>query len=310
MSDFASRPSSALSVSRRKKRWADHGSLPALILFIPPAFVLFAVFVIMPMINAAAFSFYDWNGYGPLVDFVGVDNYDDVLTHRKFGFAVRNSLMIIGVSLFIQLPLAMWAALALIEKAWSISVIRVLFFLPYMLAEVAAGLIWKFTYDGDYGMLAVVGDLIGTEMPYVLGDKSWVMPAILLVIIWKYFGFHMMIYIAGLQSIPSEVIEAARLDGVSRGKIMWFIKIPMIKSSIAISVFFSIIGALQLFDLIIPLSGGGPSHVSHTIVSFLYNFGIIHMKLGFGGAVSVLLFAACVVVTLLYRKFVFAKLED
>ena len=181
MSDVATTSSSVHSKRQRKKRWADHGSLPALILFIPPALILFAVFVIMPMINAASFSFYDWNGYGPLVDFVGVENYDDVLTHRKFGFAVRNSLLIIGVSLFIQLPLAMWAALALIEKAWRISVIRVLFFLPYMLAEVAAGLIWKFTYDGDYGMLAVVGDLTGTEMPYVLGDKAWVMPAILLV---------------------------------------------------------------------------------------------------------------------------------
>lgn len=136
------------------------------------------------------------------------------------------------------------------------------------------------------------------------------MPAIMLVIVWKYFGFHMMIYIAGLQSISSEVIEAARLDGVSRGKIMWYVKIPMIKSSIIISVFFAIIGGLQTFDLIIPLTNGGPSHTSHTIVSFLYQFGILRMKLGFGGAVSVILFIACVVVTLIYRRFVFSLDKD
>ncbi|MGR3661828.1 MAG: carbohydrate ABC transporter permease [Paracoccaceae bacterium] len=293
-----------------KKRWADRGSMSTLLIFLPPSLILFLVFVIMPMVDAATFSFYKWNGYGSLENFVGFDNYDKVLTHRKFGIAIRNSLLIIGVSLFIQLPLAMWAALALIEKHWKVSVIRVLFFLPYMLAEVAAGLIWKFTYDGDFGLLPRIGEMVGVATPYVLGDRFWVMPAIMLVIVWKYFGFHMMIYIAGLQSIPSEVIEAARLDGVSRGKIMWHIKIPMIKSSIAISVFFAIIGALQLFDLIIPLTNGGPSHTSHTIVSFLYQFGILRMKLGFGGAVSVILFIACVTVTIVYRKLVFSRLED
>ena len=140
------------------------------------------------------------------------------------------------------------------------------------------------------------------HMPFVLADKFWVMPAIMLVITWKYFGFHMMIYIAGLQSIPNEVIEAARLDGVRKWQIVRHIKLPMIRSAIVISVFFAITGALQLFDLIIPLTNGGPSHSSHTIVTFLYQFGILRMKLGFGGAVSVLLFIACVIVALAYRR--------
>jgi raffinose/stachyose/melibiose transport system permease protein len=146
-------------------------------------------------------------------------------------------------------------------------------------------------------------------MPFVLGDKAWVIPAIMLVITWKYFGFHMMIYIAGLQSIPSEVIEAARLDGVRKWQIVRHIKLPMVRSAIVISVFFAITGALQLFDIILPLSGGGPSHSSHTIVSFLYQFGILRMKLGFGGAVSVILFIACVGVALIYRRVLF-KVEQ
>jgi raffinose/stachyose/melibiose transport system permease protein len=115
----------------------------------------------------------------------------------------------------------------------------------------------------------------------------------------------MMIYIAGLQSIPNEVIEAARLDGVKKWQIVRHIKIPMIRSAIVISVFFAITGALQLFDIIIPLTGGGPSHTSHSIVTFLYQFGILRMKIGFGGAVSVLLFIACVAVALVYRRVLF-----
>ena len=149
------------------------------------------------------------------------------------------------------------------------------------------------------------GDTFGFETPFILADKFWVIPAIMLVITWKYFGFHMMIFIAGLQSIPGEVIEAARLDGVKKWQIVRHIKLPMVRSAIVISVFFAITGALQLFDIIIPLTNGGPSHSSHTIVTFLYQFGILRMNLGFGGAVSVLLFIACVVVALAYRRILF-----
>lgn len=305
MTSLATADNAGASALPRRRRYVERKSLVPLLLFLPPALILFTLFVVLPMVDAATFSFFDWNGYGPITDFVGLENYADVLTHRNFGTAVRNSLIVVAVSLLIQLPLAMWCAIALSERSISINVMRTLFFLPFMLAEVAAGLIWKFVYDGNYGLLPAIGGAIGVDMPFVLGDKFWVIPAIMLVITWKYFGFHMMIFIAGLQSIPNEVIEAARLDGVKRWQIVRHIKIPMIRSAIVISVFFAITGALQLFDLIIPLSNGGPSHSSHTIVTFLYQFGILRMKLGFGGAVSVLLFIACVVVALAYRRILF-----
>ena len=274
----------------------------ALLVFLPATVLMFSVFVILPMVNAVTFSFYDWNGFGPKTDFVGLENYEDVLTHRHFPTAVRNSLIILAASLLIQLPLAMWVSVALIEKSAGVTLLRVLFFIPFMLAEVAAGLIWRFVFDGDYGILPAIGDGLGAELPYVLGDKVWVMPAIVLVVVWKYFGFHMMIYIAALQSISKEVIEAARLDGVSKWQIILFVKIPMIKSAIIVSVFLAVIGALQLFDLIFPLTKGGPANSSNTIVSFLYQFGITRMKLGFGGAVSVILFIGCVVTTLIFQR--------
>ena len=290
---------------RRRRRYMDRKSLVPLLILIPPSLVLFVLFVVLPMIDAGTYSFFQWTGYGPITNFVGLDNYVDVLTHRNFGTAVRNSLIVVAASLLIQLPLAMWVALALSERGRVVSWMRALFFLPYMLAEIAAGLIWKFVYDGNYGLVPQIGDALNTKLPFVLADKLWVIPAIMLVIVWKYFGFHMMIYIAGLQSIPGEVIEAARLDGVKRWQIVRHIQIPMIRSAIVISVFFAITGALQLFDLIIPLSNGGPSHSSHTIVTFLYQFGILRMNLGFGGAVSVLLFIACVIVALAYRRVLF-----
>jgi len=274
----------------------------ALLVFLPVPVLLFTIFVVLPMINAMTFSFYDWNGFGPKSDFAGFENYADVLTHRRFPTAIRNSLIVIFASVFIQLPLAMWVSLALLKKSSSVNILRALFFVPFMLAEIAAGLIWRFVYDGDYGLLPSVGNMVGVEFPHLLADKFWVMPAVMFVIVWKYFGFHMMIYIAALQSISKEVIEAARLDGVSNWRINLFVKIPMIRSAIFVSLFFAIIGSLQLFDLIFPLTGGGPNHSSHTIVSFLYQFGITRMKIGFGGAVSVILFITCVVTTLLFQR--------
>ncbi|MBU1176241.1 MAG: sugar ABC transporter permease [Alphaproteobacteria bacterium] len=292
-----------------RRRFGDPKSLAAVAILVTPALVLFVIFVLWPLFNAFLFSFYKWNGYGPLEQLVGVDNYADVVDHRAFPLALRNTVIIAIASLLIQLPLALWVALALYQKAWFVSIFRTIFFLPYMLGEVAAGLIWKFVYDGNYGLLPVVGDALHTDMPFLLADRFWVIPAIILVIVWKYFGFHMMIYIAGLQSIPNEVIEAARLDGVSKWKIMWFVKIPMLRSSIVISVFFAIVGSLQLFDIILPLTGGGPGNASHTLVSFLYYFGILRMKIGFGGAMSVILFVLCVGVTIIYRRLLFARAD-
>lgn len=305
MASITTAAAAGAGVAVRRRRYMDRKSLLPLLLFLPPSLILFTVFVVLPMIDAGTFSFFEWNGYGPITNFVGLENYADVINHRNFGTAVRNSLIVVAVSLLIQLPLAMWCAIALSERSVGINILRTIFFLPFMLAEVAAGLIWKFVYDGNYGLLPILGDALGTKMPFVLADKFWVIPAIMLVITWKYFGFHMMIFIAGLQSIPNEVVEAARLDGVKKWHIVRHIKIPMIRSAIVVSVFFAITGALQLFDIIIPLTNGGPSHSSHTIVTFLYQFGILRMKLGFGGAVSVLLFIACVIVALAYRRILF-----
>jgi len=281
----------------------------ALLLFLPATLILFSWLVVLPIVDALSFSFFDWNGYGPKTEFVGTENYADVLTHRHFPTALRNTGLVIAASLLLQLPLALWCALGLVETSWFSTVVRALFFLPYMLAEIAAGLIWRFVYDGENGLMPVIGDAVGADLPFLLGDRFWVMPALLVVVVWKYFGFHMMIYIAALQAIPKEVIEAARLDGVSKWRIVWYIKLPMIRSAIMITVFFAVTGALQLFDLIFSLTGGGPSHSSHTIVSFLYQFGITRMKLGFGGAVSVILFLACVAVTLVYQQLLKAQEE-
>ncbi|MDO8360992.1 MAG: sugar ABC transporter permease [Devosia sp.] len=303
MASVATGADIATSVGTRRRRYMERKSLLALLLFLPPALILFTLFIVLPMVDAATFSFFDWNGYGPITDFVGFENYADVLTHRNFGTAVRNSLIVVAVSLVIQLPLAMWCAIALSERGVHINVLRTLFFLPFMLAEVAAGLIWKFVYDGNYGLLPAIGDGIGVDMPFVLGDKLWVIPAIMLVITWKYFGFHMMIYIAGLQSIPNHVYEVASLDGASPTRTFWSITMPLLRPVLVLVLVVTVIGSFQVFDTVAVTTGGGPINASRVIQMYIYQKAFGESDFGYASALSVILFVILALVAFIQMKF-------
>jgi raffinose/stachyose/melibiose transport system permease protein len=278
------------------------GRLATIILFLPPALVLFTLFVALPIAEAGWYSAFNWNGFGRPTNWVGLDNYRFVFESRAFGLAFRNNILIILVSLLVQLPLALTLALTLAEKFRGAVSLRILFFLPYVLAEIANGLISSFVYDGNYGLLASIWRLFGAEAPHLLASPQTSMLAILIVIVWKYFGFHMMLYIAALQGIDRSLIEAARIDGASRFELLRYVVIPLLYPTIRLSVFFSVVGSLQLFDLVMPLTRGGPADSSNTLVSFLYNFGVMRMRVGFGSAVGVILFCICVTFAFTYKR--------
>lgn len=273
-----------------------------LVFFMLPALVLFTIFVILPMLGAFQYSVFKWGGYGPVQDFVATKNYEYLLTNKIFWNSVVNSLKVVAVSLLVQLPLALILAIFIAERKPSNTAFRMIFFVPFILAEVAAGLIWSFMFDGDYGLVASITNSLGLSSYFILADRDFAFYAIMIVIVWKYFGFHMIIYIAGLQNIPNELIEAAIIDGASPGQIVRHIKIPLLRPAITVSVFFSVIGALQLFDMIIPLTNGGPSNMTHTMVTFLYTFGLQRMNIGFGSAVGIVLFIFCTIFAFTYRN--------
>jgi raffinose/stachyose/melibiose transport system permease protein len=282
-------------------RSAQSGLLTAII-FLPPALVLFTVFVVLPIGEAAWYSLYNWNGMGGLDRFVGFDNYLQVLGHSVFQRAFVNNLLIIAVSLILQLPLALAMAILLSERLVGSVTFRMIFFLPYVLADVAAGLIWRFMFDGDFGPISHVAQALGFPPLYLLADRDLAITTVLTVVVWKYFGFHMMLYIAGLQSIDRNLYEAAAIDGASAWQRFRYVTVPQLAPMIRLSIFFSLVGALQLFDMIVPLTGGGPLNATHTMVSFLYSFGVGRMRVGFGSAIGVILFITCVVVAFGYKR--------
>jgi raffinose/stachyose/melibiose transport system permease protein len=276
----------------------------AAILLLPPALLLFTLFVVLPVGQAAWYSFFRWDGFGSPTDFVGWRNYEEVFASPVFHTALSNNALIIVVSLLVQLPLAVAVALVLVERVPGAPIFRLVYFLPYVLAEIAAGLIWRFVYDGDAGLVAQGARALGQEPPWVLAEPGLAQGAILTVITWKYFGFHMMLFIAGLQGIDRDLYAAARVDGATRWQVLRFIQLPLLVPTIKLSVFFAVLGSLQLFDLIMPLTGGGPSDSTQTMVSFLYSHGITRMRVGFGSAIGVVLFVMCLAFAFGYQRWV------
>ena len=278
---------------------------PVLILFLPPALLLFTILVVLPIGEAGWYSFFDWSGYGLPTNFIGWRNFELIARYPAFRTALFNNLLIIAVSLLVQLPFALWLATLVSTRIRGALTFRMIFFLPYVLADVAAGLIWRFMYDGDYGLVAAIAHALGLQAPYPLADPAWAMYAILVVIVWKYFGFHMMLFIAGLQGIDRSLYEAADIDGAGRIQRFRSITLPLLVPTIRLSVFFSVIGSLQLFDMIMPLTKGGPADSTQTLVTFLYSYGIMRMRVGFGSAVGVVLFAICVIFAFSYKRLAF-----
>ena len=277
-------------------------SWAVVVIFLPPALLLFTVFVALPMAEAAWYGFYNWNGYGRPDRFIGLKNYGYIFGNPVFGRALLNNGLVIAVSLFIQLPLALAVALAIAGRVTGAVAFRMIFFLPYVLADVGAGLIWRYMFDGDYGLAAAVAGGLGLQPVYLLASKDWAFTAVLVVIVWKYFGFYMMLYVAGLQSMDKSLLEAAEMDGAGPFQRFRHITLPLLGPMIRLSIFFSVVGSLQLFDIIVPLTGGGPFDTTHTMVSFLYYFGITRMRVGFGSAVGVVLFVICVGFAFGYRR--------
>ncbi|MCO4317114.1 sugar ABC transporter permease [Phyllobacterium sp. 21LDTY02-6] len=295
-------PSAALPKTGKAANPLARGRLPVLVVFLPPAILLFTIFVILPMGEAAWYSLYRWNGYGLPQQYVGFRNFQVLFNNAAFTQALWNNGTIILVSVLIQIPLAIWLAMMLAHRIAGVVVFRLIFFLPYVLADVAAGLIWRFVYDGDYGLFAALSGFLGIATPYVLADRNLAIYAVLAVIVWKYFGFHMMLFIAGLQSIDKSVLEAAEIDGATGWQKFRHITLPLLGSTVRLSVFFAVIGSLQLFDMIMPLTAGGPSNSTQTMVTFLYTYGVTRMQVGLGSAVGVVLFVICVTLAFGYKR--------
>jgi raffinose/stachyose/melibiose transport system permease protein len=278
---------------RRRRTWVT------ITLFLLPALILFLLLVLTPILIAGYASFFRWNGLGgPPDEYIGLDNFTRLFADETFRADLRHGLILIVLSLVTQLPLALGIALLLNRRFRGRALYRVVFFAPFVLSEVIAGVLFTMIFSPEQG----VGPAKG-----MLANTSTVLYALFIVLTWKYFGFHMILYLAGRQNIPQELLDAAATDGAGPWRQFRHVTLPLLGPTIRISIFLSVIGVIQLFDMVWVLTTGGPVHASETMAVTMFNFGFRRFQVGYASALSITMFLISLVFALFYQRYVMRR---
>ncbi len=274
-----------------------------ILLFVTPALVIMAVFVAWPIVSAARMSLFRWKGFGPMDDFVGLSNFTYVLTDDVFIGAVRHNLTIVILSIVVQLPLGLGIALLLNRRIRGRGLLRTIIFVPYVVAEVIGGVVWFQLLQPRTGVIEGLLVAVGITPPEqgFLGTPSLALWTVFVVLTWKYLGLAILLFLAGLQSIPDELYEAAQIDGASWWQVQRRVAIPLLGPTIRTWCFLSMIGSLQLFEVVWILTGGGPANATTTMATYLITQGTQRGNYGIAGAASVVLFVIAFVMALAYQ---------
>jgi len=281
--------------------------------------------VVFPVASAARYSLYKWNGIKKFseAEFIGLENYARALfggtdpdTHQAFlkaysepfWDALSHNFAIIVLSMAIQLPLALLVALTLNRQFPGRSAVRVIVFAPYVLSEVIAGVMWLIIFDPN-GIATALMQSIGLDAPQGgwFESQTWGFWTVFFVITWKYLGLAIILFLAGLSGVPQELQEAASIDGASWWQVQWRINVPLIGPTIRIWAFLSIIGSIQLFDMVWVLNRGGTVGQYSTIATFMMQVGYFRKDVGFGSAIAVIMFIISLGIALAYMAFVLRR---
>nr|WP_323748011.1 sugar ABC transporter permease [Catenulispora rubra] len=302
-------PPPAPAAAARRRRGRGRMRLEIALLSGPPILV-FVAFVIFPVVLAAYYGFYRWQGYGAATDWVGLNNYRLIFTDPAFQQVLWHSFLILALSLVIQGPLAIFLAILLNQRIRGRTVIRILIFVPYVISEVIVGTGWSLMLQST----GAVNDLLkhiglGSLQKDWIADPKLAIWTLMAIISWKYIGFAVILMLAGLQSIPDELFEAAQIDGASYWQMQRRITLPLLGPTIRIWAFLSIIGSLQLFDLVYIIWGQYVSGTAGTSTMAIYMVaqGRSAGNYGYGSAVAVVMFLITLVVALIYQRFVLRR---
>jgi len=298
----ARRSSSQAAGTRRK--WYEIIGLTT------PAIVVYVMFVLVPMGFAVYYSLFRWRGVGPPTEFVGFNNYKLAFQDPIFLDALRNNAIIVFGSLLIQGPIALGIALLLNRRFRGRTVFRLLVFVPYVLAEVTVGIMWKLILTDGGTVDAMLRSLgLGGLVQAWLADLDVVIWTLLFVLTWKYVGFAIILLLAGLSNVPHELTEAAAIDGASWWQIQRHITLPLLGPTIRIWMFLSMIGSLQVFDVIWVTSVPAVRSLgaSATMATYMVDNGFFARLWGYGNAVAVILFVISFVAALLFQRFLLRR---
>ncbi len=263
--------------------------------FLAPALALIGIFFFLPVAASFFLSVTDFDIYavGDLSNarFVGVRNYAELFRNPLFWTAVRNTFYFALVGGPLTVAVALAAALLVNAKVVRFkSLFRTIYFVPFVTTLVAVAIVWRYLYNPQYGLLNYALGLAGIDPVNWLGDPKWAMPAIILLAVWKNFGYHMLIFIAGLQAIPDELYEAAELDGAGALRRFWHVSLPMLAPTFFFVGVVTMIGYFQLFAEPYVMTLGGPLRSTTSLVLLMYEEGFRWWRMGVAAAIAFVLF--------------------
>ena len=265
---------------------------------------VFAVFVVWPLLSSFHYSFTNWNGFNPDFDYVGFSNYAKILTDKLFLNAVINTVIWMVAAILLPTLLGLGLALLIDSRVPGGTVFKSIFYLPICLSAVVVGQIWVWIYQQDWGLLnSVIGYVIGEQFRYPwLAKPDTALGSVIVAWSWQQTGLSMVIFLAGLTSIPEELLEVCEIEGASPWQRIRMVVIPLLTPATVVVIALSVINSLKGFDILYIMTGGGPFHSSDTLAMHMYNESFKKYLMGYGSAISVVLFLVALTIIRIYFR--------
>lgn len=299
------RPTGARRVLREmRKQWSAY-------LFLAPVLLSFSVFTFFAVGYAFWLSFHEWNILEPAKPYVGLENYRQLVEDDRFQQATVNTAYYTAAAVPLTVGLGLLIALLLNQQLRGRAIFRTLFYLPVITPLVIASIVWKWVYQGDYGLLnyyLIKLNLIDQPLLW-LSDKNLAMPAVVIMSVWKSVGFAMVVYLAGLQAIPEEYYDAAKLDGAGSLRRLKDITLPLLSTTTLFVVVIQVLGSFQVFTQIFVMTNGGPLGRTTTLVYHVYQTAFKNFDMGYAAAMAFAMFAMMFIFTLLQLRFLRREVE-
>ncbi len=292
--------SESKKVKKRKKKfsWVPY-------VFVAPNLIGFTVFILLPVLFSLFVSFTDFNIYQGFdkSSFVGINNYIEMFSDTWFLAAVKNNLIYTAVTIPVLIIFSIIFATILNDKVYFKNLMRAMFFIPYVASIVAISVVWMMLFNPSQGLINQFLRFIGiANTPGWLGSMQWSLPAIIIVAIWMGLGYNIVVYMAGLQSIPKSLYESAQIDGANVFQTFYYITVPMLRSTTFFLLITNIIGSFQVFGTVNIMTNGGPGRSTTVIAHYIYLAGFRYFKMGYAASMAWMLLLGIFAVTLFQWK--------
>ncbi len=272
--------------------------------FLSPPLIVFSIFVLIPLINSFYYSFTNWNGFNSEYDFVGLENYTRIASDNLFQNSIFNTVIWLISAILIPTILGLLLALLIDSQVRGSNFFKSIFYLPICLSAVVVGQIWIWIYQQEWGLLNIIINLFReNSFEYAwLSKPETSLYSVIIAWSWQQTALSMVIYLAGLTSIPKNLLEASQIEGANIFQRTFFIVIPLLIPATIIVVALSMINSLKGFDILYIMTQGGPFHSSDTLAMHMYNESFRKYRMGYGSAISVVLFFIAVTIIGIYFR--------